>query len=141
MSKYPDVKDPNLVGTYPPVVKAGGGFVWDDVLEYRVWCHPHDGAPDLYDGDDYYYAFGSFEEAFEFSQNNAGCEEPLALILQTEHINEPEPGLYVLVQTERLTEWPAHFLSRPRRTKELIDRFFSADPGPNKLDILRGLVE
>lgn len=42
----PAVLDPTLVGSYSAVAMAGGGFVWDAVLEYRVWCHPHDGAPD-----------------------------------------------------------------------------------------------
>lgn len=31
-------EDAGLVGTYPAAAKAGGGYVWDDVLEYRVWC-------------------------------------------------------------------------------------------------------
>lgn len=34
---YPPVRDPDQVGTYPAAVCAGGGYVWDDVLEYRVW--------------------------------------------------------------------------------------------------------
>lgn len=52
---YPDAQDPERVGTYPAVVKAGGGYVWDEVLEYRVWCFPRLGAEDLEDGSDYYY--------------------------------------------------------------------------------------
>ncbi len=40
---YPFVKDVDLVGSYPALVNSGGGYVWDEVLEYRVWCHPHDG--------------------------------------------------------------------------------------------------
>ncbi len=52
---YPDAQDPERVGTYPAVVKAGGGYVWDEVLEYRVWCCPRLGAEDLEDGSDYYY--------------------------------------------------------------------------------------
>ncbi len=48
MSKYPNAKDPDLVGTYPALVKSGGGYVWDEVLEYRVWCHPEIGAVDLW---------------------------------------------------------------------------------------------
>ena len=51
MSQYPQVKDPALVGTYPATAKAGGGYVWDEVLEYRVWCHPERGAQDLADPD------------------------------------------------------------------------------------------
>lgn len=46
-----------LVGSYPAVVKAGGGYVWGVVLEYRVWCSPRDGAEDTENGNDYYYAF------------------------------------------------------------------------------------
>jgi len=34
----PVCQQPQLVGSYPSVAKAGGGFVWDAVLEYRVWC-------------------------------------------------------------------------------------------------------
>jgi hypothetical protein len=82
MSRYPPVKNPSLVGSYPAVVGAGGGYVWDDVLEYRVWCHPHDGAPDTENGEDYYYVFETYEEAEEFSLKSTGAEAPLALIIQ-----------------------------------------------------------
>ncbi|WP_204266397.1 hypothetical protein, partial [Klebsiella aerogenes] len=87
---YPAVLDASLVGTYPAVAKAGGGYVWDAVLEYRVWCHPERGAPDEDDGSDYYYAFESFEAADAFSKATPGAEEPLALVLQREYIDEPE---------------------------------------------------
>jgi len=140
MSIYPHVKDPSLVGSYPAVVKSGGGYVWDAVLEYRVWCHPHDGAPDLEDGNDYFYVFETYEEAFAFSHETQGAEEPLALILQEEYIDEPEPGQYVHIKKERMTEWPVEFLKRPRRTDRTIPDFMSPDAPDNKLDILRGLV-
>jgi hypothetical protein len=61
---------------------SGGGFVWDAVLEYRVWCHPENGAPDEEDGNDYYYPFASHPAALRFSKIFPGTEEPLALILQ-----------------------------------------------------------
>ena len=48
--EYPSVLDPAAVGTYSAVAKAGGGFVWDEVLEYRVWLSPRDGAEDRFDG-------------------------------------------------------------------------------------------
>src|SRR5450755_144044 len=140
MSKYPEVKDPNLVGKYPGLVNSGGGFVWDDVLEYRVWYQPHDEASDISDGDDYYYAFETYDEALEFSENNAGSEEPLALILQEEYIDEPESGQYVHVREKRLTEWPVEFLQRPKRTEKTIPDFLSPDVPNNRLDILRGLA-
>jgi len=140
MSKYPEVKDKDLVGTYPASVKSGGGYVWDDVLEYRVWCHPERGAPDIYEGDDYFFSFKTFEEALEFSEENAGTEEPLALVLQEEHINEPEPGIYVHVKEPRLTEWHVEYLTRPIRNANTIPDFFSPNAPANKLDIIRGLA-
>jgi len=79
---YPDAVDPSLVGTYAALAKVGGGYVWDDVLEYRVWCHPERGSRDLDEGDDYYYFFAKYAEALAFSQSTAGAEAPLALIRQ-----------------------------------------------------------
>ena len=141
MSTYPNVKDPDLIGSYSALTKAGGGYVWDDVLEYRVWCHPHDGALDLEDGNDYYYSFATYEEALAFSEATQGAEAPLALILQEEYIDEPSPGEYIHVKEQRLTEWPVAFLSRPRRTQNTIPDFLSPDAPKNRLDILRGLAE
>lgn len=140
---YPDAVDPDLVGTYSASAYAGGGFVWDAVLEYRVWCHPERGAPDEADGNDYYLAFATFDEAREFSESTRGAEEPLALIVQEEHISEPEPGQYVQyvhVKERRVTEWPAEFLSRPRRDENTIPDFLSPDAPANRLDIIRGLA-
>ena len=59
MTLYPDAVDAEAVGKYPGFTHSGGGFVWDEVLEYRVWCHPELGAPDLDDGNDYYHAFAT----------------------------------------------------------------------------------
>ena len=135
----PPVRDESLVGTYPALAKAGGGYVWDAVLEYRVWCHPNEGSTDHADGSDYFQAFSTYEEALRFSEGTEGAEPPLALVLQEEYINEETPGLYVHVQEERITEWPVAFLSRPRRTPQTIPDFLSSD-APNRLDILRGLA-
>lgn len=140
-NKYPAVLDPTRVGTYDAQACAGGGFVWDAVLEYRVWLHPERGAPDDFDGDDYFYAFANYDEALAFSNSTAGAEEPLALILQKEHINETEPGVYEHVTKERITEWPVQFLSRPRRTTATIPDFFAPDAPSNRLEILRGLAD
>jgi len=137
---YPDAVDPNLVGKYPAFAKGGGGYVWDDVLEYRVWCHPERGARDLEDGSDYYHPFATYAEALAFSQHTAGAEEPLALIRQREYITEPSTGEYVHVKQERITEWPVEFLRRPRRTENTIPDFLSPNAPANRLDILRGLA-
>ena len=55
--KYPPVLDSTRVGTYPARAKAGGGYVWDEVLEYRVWCSPHDGVEDKDADSDYFLCF------------------------------------------------------------------------------------
>ncbi|MGN8064926.1 GCN5 family acetyltransferase [Ralstonia sp. 22111] len=137
---FPPVLNLSKVGEYPAGAKAGGGFVWDAVLEYRVWCHPERGAPDEADGSDYYYAFGSYEDAEAFFRTSVGAEEPLALVLQREYIDEPEPGKYVHVREERITEWPVAFLRRPKRDPHTIPAFLAEDAPANRLDIIRGLA-
>jgi hypothetical protein len=137
---YPDAVDASLVGTYSGLSGAGAGFVWDEVLEYRVWCHPERGAPAVEEGNDYYHSFATHKEALEFSQRTKGAEEPLALIRQAEYISEPEPGQYFHVKEERITEWPVEFLRRPRRTANTIPDFLSPTAPKNRLDILRGLA-
>ena len=139
-SKYPAVKDPELVGSYPAVAKAGGGYVWDAVLEYRVWCHPQPGTPEYDEGSDYYYVFEHYEDALECSEATPGAEEPLALILQEEYIDEPETGVYIHMKEQRITEWPVVFLTRPQRTQNTIPDFLSPNAPSNRLDILRGLA-
>lgn len=141
ITRYPDVVDPKLVGTYPAVVPTGGGYVWDEILEYRVWCHPERGAPDLEDGDDYYYPFATYAEALAFSQGTIGAEEPLALIRQLEYIDEPNPGEYRHVKEPRIAEWHTDGLRRPRRTPTTIPNFLSPNAPSNRLDILRGLAD
>jgi hypothetical protein len=120
---FPDVLNPSLVGTYPAAAGAGGGYVWDQVLEYRVWCHPERGAPDDADGNDYFLAFGTFQEADDYHRSTRGSEEPLALVLQREYIEENEPGVFLHVLQERITEWPMQLLTRPRRTDRTIPDF------------------
>ena len=39
------------------VTKSGGGYFYDEVLEYRVWVHPERGGPDHHEGEDYFHAF------------------------------------------------------------------------------------
>jgi len=134
---YPDAVDAGKVGRYPARAFAGGGYVWDEVLEYRVWCDP---VPDAASpaGGDGYYAFGTFEEARRASADLDGAQEPLALVLQREYIDEPVTGDYRHVQRERVTEWPVEFLSRPRRDDRTIPDFLSPDAPADQLAILRG---
>jgi len=116
-SAYPIAVDINKVGKYPALTKSGAGYVYDDVLEYRVWVHPG--------GDDYYRAFSTYEEAKMFSERTAKAEEPLVLVLQREHINEPEPGKYVHVKGDRITEWRVEWLAGNKRGPDTIKNFLS----------------
>jgi hypothetical protein len=115
---YPPVADISLVGSYPAQAKAGGGYVWDEVLEYRVWCHPERGAPDRTNGNDYHYAFASYAEALAFSEAADGADVPLALVLQREYIDEPEPECSL---TLRSTGAPtAGHQARPAGTRYIV---------------------
>src|SRR5688572_3380606 len=139
--RYPTAANPARVGKYPAVVGAGGGYVWDELLEYRVWCHPEQGAPDLADGSDYFYCFATYPKALAFSRRTPGAEEPLALVRQRQYLEEPRPGHYVHIKKSRLTEWPVEFLARPKRNRDTIPDFLSPDAPANRLDILRGLAK
>lgn len=97
-----------------------------------MWCHPSGG------GGDYFHAFATCSEAAAFASCTPGAEEPVALVLQREFIDEPSPGDYRHVKRERITEWPVEFLRRPRRTARTIPDFLAPDAPPNRLEILRG---
>jgi hypothetical protein len=140
LPRYPRAVNPKRVGKYPALVGSGGGYVWDEVLEYRVWCHPERGAPDHCDGNDYFYSFATHPKALAFSQRTRGAEEPLALIRQRQSINEPTPGTFIHDRKPRLTEWNVEWLSRPRRKPDTLRRFFAKDAPQNRLDIIRGLA-
>lgn len=137
--RFPRALDPKRVGKYPAATFSGGGYVWDAVLEYRVWCCPAAGAPDEDHGNDYYFAFANYPRALRFSREYPGADPPLVLILQREYIDEPKRGRYIHIKRRRMTEWPVEFLSRPRRTKATIPDFLSPSAPANRLEILRGL--
>jgi len=112
---YPVAIDPSKVGDYPALTKSGGGYVYDEVLEYRVWMNA--------DGDDYYYAFATYEDAKDFSEKTERAEKPLVLVLQHEHINEPEPGKFEHVTGDRVTEWRVEWLAGNKRRPDTIANF------------------
>lgn len=126
--EYPAVVDVSKVGTFPAFCFAGGGYFFDEVLEYRVWFHGKDGK-------DYFIPCESFEMADMLSKNPQSCgipegdrvEEPLALIRQLEWINESEPGVYEHKTGERITEWQVGWLDRGPRTPGAIEKFLT-DP-------------
>jgi putative acetyltransferase len=124
--RYPRAIDESLVGGYPALAAAGGGYVWDAVLEYRVWCHPLAGAPHVEEDNDYFRAFSTYEDALAFAVRTEGAEVPLALVLQEEYIDEPAPQQFVHVRKRRITEWPIDFLDGPRRTPRTIPDFLAS---------------
>ena len=91
---------------------GGCGYVWDEVLEYRAWCHLERGAPDEDEGSDYNYAFDNVEEALHLAQDTKGAETPLALVLQREWINERQPGVHEQKFAERIAEGQCQWLGR-----------------------------
>ena len=125
---HTDAINPEMVGVYDAHCFSGGGYFYDQVLEYRVWCHPERGAEDIYQGDDYFYAFATFAEALAYSQQTAGAETPLVLIRQYEYINEPTPGVFEHCHGERITEWQPQWLADSKREPDSIARFLQQPP-------------
>jgi hypothetical protein len=85
-SAYPLAVDPQRVGTYPPDTGSGAGYFHDEVLEYRVWFHPENGAEHLNGKKDYFVAFAQYEAAEALSKEKPGGEPPLVLVRQLEWI-------------------------------------------------------
>lgn len=123
-SAYPVAVDVLKVGTYSAVTKSGGGYFYDDLLEYRVWVHHAEG------GDDDYKAFPTHEEALAFARTQSGAEEPLALVLQREWVEEPQSGEYLRRSDERIAEWQVAWLAANKREAGSIDRFLAEKGGP-----------
>ena len=118
-SRLPVAVDASKVGHYPARTKSGGGFFHDDVLEYRVWVHSTHGG-------DEYRAFPTIESAEQFASTTRGAERPLVLILQREHVDEPEPGKYVHVKEDRITEWQVEWLADTKRGPTSIPEFLQS---------------
>lgn len=121
--RYPHAVDVTKVGEYPALSKSGGGYFFDHVLEYRVWCHPTGDEGEDEDTSDYYYAFASYEEALECSNEAPGAEKPLVLVRQLEWVNEPEKGVFLHERGERITEWRVEWLDRGARQPGAIEAF------------------
>ena len=127
---YPDAIDPDQVGEYPAQTKSGGGHFYDQVLEYRVWCRPAWGSPDLYDGDAYYHAFATYAQALDCAKTTPGAEDPLVLVRQLEWIDEPVPQQYRQEKGERLTEWRVEWLLDSKRTERSIAELLAGNGAP-----------
>ena len=66
--RYLEVADPARVGTCPARAFAGGGYVRDGVLDYRVWFPASRG--------DAFHAFATCEDALAASDDIDGAEPP-----------------------------------------------------------------
>jgi hypothetical protein len=122
-SEYPVPADLHRVGDYPRRTESGGGYFYDEVLEYRVWVRPQEGS-------DHFHAFATYEEALAFSHEVQGAEEPLVLIRQLQWIDEPEPGRFLPMKGERLTEWPVKSLAGSLRGPTSIEEFLESHGRP-----------
>jgi hypothetical protein len=123
---YPDAKYPEKVGTYNAYTFSGGGYFYDDVLEYRVWVHPKEGA-----GKQYFESFPTYKAAKAFGKHMQGAEKPLVLVLQKESIDEPSLGEYRHVKKPRITEWQVEWLKGNQDTTRQIPIFLRRNRGVN----------
>jgi hypothetical protein len=114
ISNYPIAVDPETVGKYPALTKSGGGYFYNDVLEYRVWVHSNN---------DYFLPFSTYEHALDFSTHCSDAEEPLVLVLQKEWIDEPTPGKYIHKTGSRITEWKPEWLEGNKRKSDTFQQF------------------
>lgn len=119
VDSYPDAIDPAAVGTCPALTKAGGGYFFDEILEYRLWVHPRGG------GSDYYCAFSRYADARKYSVRTAGAEVPLVLIRQKEYVDEHEPDRLIHVKADRVAEWRVEWLDRGPRRPGQIEEFIA----------------
>lgn len=119
----PPAVDPEKVGTYPSMAGKGGGFFYDEVLEYRVRIPTGDGGH-------YLKHFATFTEAMDFARETPGAERPVVLVLQNEWVNEPEPGKFEHNKTLRITEWQVEWLAGGKRRAESIEAFMSRGQTP-----------
>lgn len=120
---YPLAVNSDRVGTYPADTKSGAGYFYDEVLEYRVWLHPDNGAEHLNGDKDYCLVFAQFEAAEAFSKKTPGSEPPIVLVRQFEWIDEPERGHFVPKKEERMTEWQVQWLRNGKRNPGSILEF------------------
>lgn len=132
---YPAAIDPSLVGEYDEYADSGGGYFFDEVLEYRVWCCSNS-ITEVIDTDDYkqnnasnsnhhayYRAFATYQRALAFAASTQNAETPVALVRQLEWVDQPSRGVYLHHKGERITEWQAEWLARGTREANDIPDF------------------
>jgi hypothetical protein len=112
--KAPEVFDKSKVGTYDLLCKAGGGFVWDHVLEYRVWTR-ETGTLEC-------HRFADYDTASVYSQKDPEREPPLALVLQKEYFLGDTAESAKLKSRIRTTEWQVQWLEESNHRPSMLKR-------------------
>lgn len=126
---YPAVINTEQVREYEEAAYSGGGYFFDEVLEYRVWCYPNTGENLNAEGNlsnianEYYRAFATFEQALAFANDTPDSRTPVALVKQLEWVDQPSRGVYIHNKGERITEWQVEWLSRGARKAADISEF------------------
>ncbi|NDC22245.1 GCN5 family acetyltransferase [bacterium] len=119
--RHPNAHDQNKVGSYPTIVYSGGGYLYDAVLEYRVWSKSEDGQSIC-------HSFGTYNDAKKFSKKIPDAEkEPVVLVLQKQYIEETKDGKYKLINKERLAEWKVEWLKNNIRSEKNIKKYINTD--------------
>lgn len=125
IKELPLAVDPTNVGTYPARTASGGGYFYDEVLEYRVWVYSEE------DGE-YHRAFVDYKSALAFTIRTEGAKEPNVLILQKEYVDEPEDGVFIKRTTQRIAEWRVEWLADSKREGNSIDLFIEEQNKRNR---------
>lgn len=116
--KFPKSVNPEMVGKYPLQVYSGGGYFYDEVLEYRVWTKE--------DCQTVCYSFNTYDDAYIFYKKNRiklKASKPLVLVKQNSYIDEQENGQYAHIKCERITEWQPNWLIGNQNTDIQIPNF------------------
>jgi len=119
MMKYPDAKNKSKVGSYSALVFSGGGYFYDEILEYRVWVRPQNGD------EVHFYAYADYEMALDYAQKTEGAEDPLVLVLQKTYIDEPTKGNLIIVKEDRITEWRVEWLLEGKGGEGVLEAFIA----------------
>lgn len=117
---YPDAVDPTKVGTYDLHTFSGGGYFYDEVLEYRVWVKESGKSSKC-------HMFADYESAESFAKKTQYAEWPLVLVLQNEYVDEKSPGVFTHVKKARITEWQPDWLEDSQGTAERIPEFLRSN--------------
>jgi len=123
-SSYPTSIDSTKVGTYDLDALSGGGYFYDEVLEYRVWYRQDDGL--------YCYSTSTYEDAVRFYNTQEDADLPVVLVKQYEHINEPKPEVFEHIKKPRITEWRVEWLEGSRGSREQIPVFLNDNRGEGR---------